>query len=75
VFVPASVTLDPQKAVLQQAALEILIELLTDELRQVPARGFDFPQEAGVVLGNDRIQSGPFRAVSPVSGWRGKPGC
>jgi hypothetical protein len=37
VFVPAAVALHTQKAVLQQAALQILIELLPDELRQVAA--------------------------------------
>jgi len=67
-FVLTAVALDPQKAVLQQAALQILFELLADELRQVTARPFDLLHKARVVPGNDGVQDSPFGAMSLVGG-------
>jgi hypothetical protein len=68
----AAITLDPQKAVLQQSALKVVFEFLANKLRQLAARAFDFLKEAGVMFGNDRIECRPFRPVTAVRGRKGK---
>jgi hypothetical protein len=64
----APVTLDPQEPMLQQAALQVVIELLTNECWQVTARTFDDPDEAWVVLGHSGIQRRLFRTMPAIGG-------
>ena len=70
----AAVALDSQKAVLQQSALEVVLELLANEFWQVAAGLFDFLDEAWVVFSKDGVESGLFRAVPVVSGNSGGNG-
>ena len=42
VLVQATATLDPKKSVFEQPALQLVLELLAHEHRQVAAGGFDF---------------------------------
>ena len=73
----AAVALDAQKAVLQQPALQVVVEFLADKLRQVATRSFDFLNKSRVVLGDNGIERRLFRPVAVVGrsggnrGWSG----
>jgi len=70
----AAVALDAQEPVFQQAALQVILELLADEPRQVTARVLDLPQEAWVVLSDYGVEGGLFRPVAVVGGSGGNWG-
>jgi hypothetical protein len=67
VFVTAAFALHAQEAVFQQAALEIVLELLADESGQVTARALDLLHEPRVIFSNNGIERGLFRSM-PVVG-------
>ena len=71
-FVPAAVALDPQKALLQQTALQVILKFLAHETRKVTTGTSDLLNKARVVLGDDGVQNGPFRAMTAVGRWSGK---
>ena len=52
-LVTATVTLDPQETVFKQAALQVILKLLADKIRQVTTRSFDLLYETGVMFGNN----------------------
>ena len=70
----AAIALDSQEAMLQQPALQVILKLLSDELRQIAARSFNFVDESWVVLGDDGVEFRLFRLMSVVAwcvgGWR-----
>jgi hypothetical protein len=67
VFVAAAVALDAQEPVFQQAALQIVFELLADELGKMAASTFDLVHETRVIFSNNGIE----RAM-PVVGRRNR---
>jgi hypothetical protein len=67
----ATVALDPQEAVFQQSALQVILELAAYESRQVPAAAFDLLQESRVVFSNNGIERGLLGPM-PVVGGRGE---
>ena len=69
VFMKAAVALDAQEAVFQQAALQVIFELLADEPWQMTARALDLLHEARVMFSNDGIERGLF-GLMPVIGRR-----
>jgi hypothetical protein len=66
VLVPAAVTLHEQEAVLQQAALQIVLELLAHELREVTASAFNVLHEARVMLSDNGVEIGLFRPMPEI---------
>jgi len=70
VLVTAAIALDAHEAVFKQSALEVVLELLANELRQAGARSFDFLNEVRIVLLNESIE---YRLIRPVTnianGW------
>ena len=70
VLMAAAIALDPQEAMLQQPALQVILKLLSDEIRQIAARSFNSIDESWVVLGNDGVEFHLFRLM-PVVAWDG----
>jgi len=68
VLVSAAVAPGPQKAVFQQSALQVILELLTYERRQVTAGALQRFKKSWVVFFDDGIQRRPFRPVPAVGG-------
>jgi hypothetical protein len=66
----AAIALDSQEAMLQQSALQVILKLLSDELRQIAARSFNSIDESWVVLGDDGVEFRLFRLM-PVVAWGG----
>ena len=64
----AAIALDSQEAMLQQPALQVILKLLSDELRQIAARSLNFIDESWVVLGDDGVKFSLFRLM-PVVTW------
>jgi hypothetical protein len=62
-----AIALDPQEAMLQQPALQVIFKLLSDELRQIAARSFNFVDESWVVLCDDGVEFRLFRRLTRVS--------
>ena len=63
----AGIAPDPQEAMLQQTALQVILKLLSNELRQMAARSFNFIDELWVVLGNDGVEVRLFRLMPEVA--------
>jgi hypothetical protein len=74
VFVTAAFALRAQEAVFQQAALEIVLELLADESGQVTARALDLLHEPRVILSNNGIERSLLRPVPVIGGRDGNRG-
>jgi hypothetical protein len=68
VFVTAAVALHPQEPMLQQAALQVILELPAHETRQMPARGLDLLYETRIVFSDDPVKSCLFRPMAAVGG-------
>ena len=66
VLVTAGLALNAQKTVLEQAALQVVIELLFDERGQRSAFGFESGEKLRVVSLDDSIEWCLFRAVALV---------
>mgnify|MGYP000585573762 CR=1 FL=1 len=66
----AAIALDSQEAMLQQPALQVIFKFLSDELRQIAARSFNFVDESWVVPGNDGVEFSLFRLM-PMVAWDG----
>ena len=66
VLVTAGVALDAQEAVLEQAALQVVIELLFDERGQRSAFGFESGEKLRVVSLDDSVEWCLFRTVALV---------
>ena len=66
----AAIALDSQEAMLQQSALQVILKLLSDELRQIAARSFNSIDESWVVLGDDGVEFRLFRLM-PAVAWGG----
>lgn len=73
-FVTAAVALDTQEPVLQPSALQVGVELLSDEFWQVAAGLFNCLNEAWVMLGNNGVKSSLFRPMEVIDGSGGKRG-
>ena len=63
----AAIALDSQEAMLQQSALQVILKLLSDELRQIAARSLNFIDESWVVLCDDGVEFRLFRLMSVVA--------
>jgi hypothetical protein len=69
-FSLAGVALDAEKTVLEQAALEIGVELVFHVARQrAPLGSSPFP-EPGIALGYELIEQRRLWPVSRIPGWR-----
>jgi hypothetical protein len=62
----ATIAADAEKAVLETAALEVLLELLLDIRRQAPALGRQVRFERGVIFLNELRKEGALRAMAFV---------
>jgi hypothetical protein len=74
VLLHAAIALDAQEAVLQQAALQVILELLAHEPGQASAGLFNRLNEARVMLGDNGVEDGLFRPVAVVGGSGGNRG-
>jgi hypothetical protein len=66
----AAIALDPKEAMLQQPALQVVLELSAYELRQIAARSLNFVDESRVVLGDNGVEFRLFRPMPAVT-WGG----
>ena len=66
VFVAASVALNAQEAVLEEAAFQVVVELPPDECGQRSAFGFESGEKLRVVSRDDSIQWCLFRTVALI---------
>lgn len=72
-LVTAAVALDAQESVFQKSALQVLLELLTNELGKMTTRTLDLLQEARVMLGDNGVKGGLLRPVAVIG--RGSGNC
>lgn len=70
----AGVALDPQEAVLESAALQVVVELLLDESEQRAAFSFEPGEKLWVVRLDDAVERCLFGAVPLIVGGAGKRG-
>jgi hypothetical protein len=74
VLMATAFALDPQEAMLQQPAFQVILKLLSDELRQKAARSLNFVDESWVVLCDNAVEFRLFWLMPAVTwgggGWR-----
>ena len=65
-FITAAIALDAQKAVLEQAALQVVVELLLDEVRYGSAFGYQTGEKLWVVGLDNPVERSLFWPMSYV---------